>query len=150
MEASIADLSWNSIMNMHRRQNHPVRNRHLLLSSLLLAGAAFSPASYAGQVEQGREIFNLCIGCHSITPNEHRFGPSLAGVFNRPAGRLKGFEFSDSLRDTKFKWDEAHLQQWLQDEAKNMVPGTRMEFPGIANPDEVKALIAYMKTLKAK
>lgn len=126
---------------------------HRFLRGLLLAMATTCSTSYAVQadsVDRGREVFQLCIGCHSATPNENRFGPSLAGIFNRPAGKLKGYEFSDELKKEKFRWDAAHLKQWLEDEAKNMVPGTRMEFPGINNPEDLKALIEYMKTLKAK
>jgi len=119
------------------------------LTVLLIAFGAQMTA-HAGQVDQGRDMFKQCVACHSTTPGETRFGPSLAGIVGRPAGRLKGYEFSDELHAVKFKWDAAHLQQWLEDEPKNMVPGTRMEFPGISNPADLKALIAYLETLKAK
>jgi cytochrome c len=114
-----------------------------------LAAYAGTPLSAsAADVQKGREIFQLCVGCHTTTANDHRFGPSLAGLYNRPVGAVKGFAYSNALKHSKFRWSDARLRQWLSDEPKNMVPGTLMEFPGISNPDEVNALISYLKTLK--
>lgn len=75
-------------------------------------------------------------------------GPSLAGVVGRRAGQLKGYAFSESLSKVRFKWDADHFKTWLNDEPKNMLPGTRMEFPGITDPADVKALVAYLGTIK--
>ena len=111
---------------------------------------AFSGVTRADEIERGRQIFKLCEGCHSVAPGEHRYGPSLAGVVGRPAGKLRGYNFSADLGKVKFRWDAKHLNQWLGDEAKNMVPGTRMEFPGIADAGEVQALVKYLATVKAK
>lgn len=104
----------------------------------------------AASVEKGREVFKLCEGCHSLTPEEHRFGPSLAGLAGRPAGKLKGYQYSDSLQQIKFRWDAKHLRQWLEDEPKNLVPGTRMEFPGINNLDDLKSIVEFLGTLKSR
>lgn len=118
----------------------------LLFSALLV----FSGGTQANEIERGRQVFKLCEGCHSVVPGEHLYGPSLAGLVARPAGRLKGYNFSDDLAKVRFKWDAKHLEQWLGDEAKNMVPGTRMEFPGITDQSDLRALIKYLGTLKVK
>lgn len=127
----------------------PGAQRALGLSALLVAWA-MSPGARADEVAAGREAYKLCEGCHSLTPGEHRYGPSLAGVLNRPAGRLKGYQFSDALTSVRFRWDAGHLTQWLSDEPKNMVPGTRMEFPGLSDPQQVQALIRFLGTVKAR
>jgi cytochrome c len=102
----------------------------------------------ADDIEHGRNMFKLCEGCHSLVAGEHRYGPSLAGIAGRRAGQLKGYVFSDPLSKVRFNWDADHLTTWLNDEPKNMVPGTRMEFPGITDLADVKALVAYLGTIK--
>lgn len=123
------------------------KTRFSLLLCLLLS---FTGAIQANEIERGRQVFKLCEGCHSVVPGEHLYGPSVAGLVGRPAGKLKGYNFSDDLGNVKFKWDPKHLEQWLGDEAKNMVPGTRMEFPGITDKGDLQALIKYLATVKAK
>ena len=123
--------------------------RNFLLG--LFISAAFTvntTAAIAADNERGREVFKLCAGCHSIEPGVNIFGPSLAGIFNRGAGKLEGYDFSDELGVVSFKWDTAHLDEWLKDEPKNMVAGTRMEFPGISDPASRAALIGYLETLR--
>ena len=123
----------------------------LRLYIAVLGSLCSSPSvGYAADIEHGKIVFKQCEGCHSVVPGEHRFGPSLAGVVGRAAGSLKGYEFSDALTKVKFRWTAAGLSEWVSDEAKNKVPGTRMEFPGLPNPTDVNDLVAYLATLKAK
>lgn len=124
------------------------RGRALPAVAAWVAIIAAPLSATAADVQKGAELFKLCVGCHSTAPNEHRFGPSLSGVYNRPAGSVKGYAYSDALKHGKFRWNDARLRQWLSDEPKNTVPGTLMEFPGIGRPDDVSALIGYIKTLK--
>ena len=112
------------------------------------ASAATTPEALTGEAALGREVFKGCEGCHSVQPNVHLFGPSLAGIVGRPAGRLKGYTFSDALAAQKFRWTNQRLEAWLGDEPKNLVPGTRMEFPGIADRSQLHQLITYLNTLK--
>lgn len=106
--------------------------------------------SHAGDAVHGKEVFKLCKGCHSVVPGEHRYGPSLAGVVGRTAGKLKGYVYSDALAAVKFRWSEQAVVKWISDEPKNMVPGTRMEFPGMPNSQDAQDLASYLATVKAK
>ncbi|GAC1357478.1 MAG: hypothetical protein NVSMB34_12120 [Variovorax sp.] len=124
--------------------------RYLPVGLLALAALHGTPSHADATVDRGREVFKQCEGCHSVVPGETRYGPSLAGIVDRPAGRLQGYDYSDALRGAKFKWDAKHLTQWLADEPKNMVPGTRMEYPGMANAADLQALIAYLGTVKSR
>lgn len=116
---------------------------------LFQIGSANAGAEQTRQM-RGRELFRLCEGCHSLKRGEHLFGPSLAGVFNRRVGSVKGYDYSAALQQARFRWDEQHLRQWLADASANMLPGTRMEFGGIQNASDMQALIAYLKTAKEK
>ena len=42
-------------------------------------------------------------------------------------------------------WTDALLTQWLTD-PKKLVPGTKMAFPGLKKPEEITAVIAYLKS----
>lgn len=95
----------------------------------------------------GKKAFAQCASCHSTKPGENGAGPSLAGVVGRKAGTLAGFSFSDANKASGIIWDEKALDTYLTNPAK-MVPGTRMSYVGIADPDKRKALIEYLKTLK--
>lgn len=116
------------------------------LKALGLALAA--GAAGAADLERGREVFRQCEACHSTAPGEHRFGPSLAGVVGRPAGRVKGYAYSDALAAARFRWDAVRLSQWLADDSKHMLPGTRMVFAGLQDPQDVQALVAFLATLR--
>lgn len=107
-----------------------------LLSAPALASAADAPPA-----------FGPCKACHKVEAGSHGIGPSLAGVFGRKAGTVAGFKFSDPHIKSGLTWDEATLTKYLAD-PKGVIPGNKMVFVGLKNPDEIKAVIEYLKTLK--
>ncbi len=107
----------------------------LLLSSLSLARADGDPA-------KGEEIYKRCQGCHSIDRN--RIGPMHKGLFGRTAGTVPGFSYSDAMKNSGIVWSEQTLDQFLQGPRK-MVPGTKMTYAGVPDPQERADLIAYLK-----
>ena len=107
----------------------------LLVSSLSLARADGDPA-------KGEEIYKRCQGCHSIDRN--RIGPMHKGLFGRPAGTVPGFSYSDAMKNSGIVWSEQTLDQFLQGPRK-MVPGTKMTYAGVPDPQERADLIAYLK-----
>lgn len=111
------------------------------LSGTLPAGAALA----AGDLERGAQIYRSCVACHALEPGLHLTGPSLGGVWNRPAGEAEGFgRYSDALRGAGFPWDPAALDAWLEN-PQAMIEGTSMTFPGIADPDQRADLIAFLE-----
>ena len=94
--------------------------------------------------DEGNAMFQRrCGGCHS--PDRAMEGPRLRGVYGRRAGSTEGFEYSDALKNVKFSWDDDLLDKWLTD-TDALVPGNDMSFR-VANPDERRAIIAYLKSL---
>lgn len=91
--------------------------------------------------------FAMCGSCHSVTPHERRIGPSLFGVFGRKAGSEPGYAYSDAMKNAGKTWDEPTLDKFLTD-PRTDVPGTKMTFAGISNPERRQAVIDYLKTLK--
>lgn len=111
-----------------------------LALGLLVLGSATALAN--GDPVKGEEIYHRCQGCHSIARN--RIGPMHKGLFGRPAGSVPGFTYSDAMKNSGIVWNEQTLDQFLQGPRK-MVPGTKMTYAGVADPQERADLIAYLK-----
>ena len=110
----------------------------------LVAGS--SPASAAGDVAAGQDVFARCAPCHSTVPGENKVGPSLAGVFGRKSASEPGYSYSAALKALNITWDERTLDQFLANPAAD-VHGTKM-FISIPSATVREDLIAYLKTLK--
>ncbi len=116
-----------------------VRICALALAWLALGSAA---ASADGDPVKGEQIYHRCQGCHSIDRN--RIGPMHKGLFGRPAGSVPGFAYTDAMKNSGIVWSEQTLDQFLQGPRK-MVPGTKMTYAGVADPQDRADLIAYLK-----
>ncbi len=105
----------------------------------------------AGDAAHGKIVFTQsCVLCHSVTVGPQGQltsgqGPSLAGIFNRPAASLKNFNYSQALSSSGIVWSEANLDRFLTNPGA-MVPGTMMP---IMLPDATSRhdVIAYLATV---
>lgn len=89
---------------------------------------------------------NSCGACHTAelgAPN--RQGPNLFDRFGKPAGTLKGFNYSEALRTSGFIWDEATLDRWITD-AQAMRPDVVMPYRQ-ADPAKRRLIIDYLRSL---
>ncbi len=126
----------------------------LLALSLALAGCGSGnrdgePADQiAVQAAPGDRpaAFSRCATCHQIAPGRNGVGPSLAGVYGGPAAHEPTYAYSKAMRASGLVWDDATLDAYLAN-PRALVPGTKMVFPGVRDPAERAAIIAYLKTL---
>ena len=109
---------------------------------VILSLPAISLACADGDPAKGEQIYHRCQGCHSIDRN--RVGPMHKGLFGRTAGTVPGFNYSDAMKNSGIVWSEQTLDQFLQGPRK-MVPGTKMTYAGVPDPQERADLIAYLK-----
>jgi cytochrome c len=118
--------------------------RFLAIATLLAAAAAATPAM-AQDAAAGEKVFATCKICHQIGENaRNSVGPQLNGVIGRKAGTVPGYAYSPANRDSGLTWDEATFTSYIQaPQAK--VPGTKMVFPGVKDPQQIKDLIAFLK-----
>ncbi|HEX9789688.1 MAG TPA: c-type cytochrome [Kiloniellales bacterium] len=118
-----------------------------VLPTILVFFAQASGATAAGDADRGKKAFLKCVVCHSATPNVHKTGPSLAGIWGHNAGTAEGFDrYSDAIKASDIVWTDEMLDTWLRD-PHALVPGTTMNFRGIENASERQDVVAYLKRL---
>jgi cytochrome c len=116
---------------------------------VIAAFVLVAPMAHAQDVEAGKVVFRKCAACHAADTSTNKVGPHLGDVIGRIAGTVEGYTYSKAMKDAGaagLVWDEAHLSEYLV-APKAKVPGTKMAFAGIKNPDEIANLVAYLKTL---
>ena len=102
----------------------------------------------AGDAEAGKKIFEAqCSVCHSDECKDDKAAaaPSLGGVYNRIAGSNQ-FPYSNAMKKSKMKWDEQNLFGYLNAPGK-FVPGNKMSYAGLTDPQDRANLIAYLKDI---
>lgn len=102
-------------------------------------------AQSAGDPTRGEKIYERCFACHAI--DRDRTGPRHAGLFGRRAGSVPGFPYSAAMKKAGadgLVWNDVTLNAFLESPT-TYVPGTRMGYAGIKDPQERADLIAYLK-----
>jgi cytochrome c len=104
-------------------------------------------ATAAEEDDAGQVAFNThCRNCHSVKPDDNRLGPSLHNIFGAKAGQVKDFgNYSGSLT-ADITWDEPTLDKFLTD-PKSIASNTTMTpFGGVADAEQRKLIIDYLKS----
>jgi cytochrome c len=108
-----------------------------------LSGAKF--AEVTGDAAKGEAVFIQCKTCHVTDPGQNRIGPSLHQVVGRAAGTVAGFNYSPANKNSGITWSKEKLFQYLEN-PQRVVPGTKMAFAGIADPQKRADLIEWLAT----
>ena len=103
----------------------------------------------AQDVEKGQRSFNKCLPCHAVGAGaENKVGPELNGLDGRHAGAVASFNYSEANKNSGIVWNEAAFKDYIRGpQAK--IPGTKMAFAGITNPQEIDDLWVYLKQFDA-
>ncbi len=122
-----------------------------LLAALLAPGLALGLASgsaYAADADAGKSDFAAaCSICHSVQPGQNKIGPTLSGVVGRKTGSVPGYSYSPANASANLTWDNATLDKYLE-APRTMIPGTKMTYAGVKDPQKRADLISYLDTLK--
>ena len=125
-------------------------NRGRLVAIIVVVmWAMHAPMVQADDLVTGEDAFNRhCAPCH-VTKRQKAYvwlGPDLRGIFNAPAGKKEGYEYSGAFR--KFApgviWNEGNLDTWIH-HAQGLVPNSRM-LVRIPDAEERRTIIDYLKT----
>ena len=100
-----------------------------------------------GDAVQGKADFVVCKACHSPDKGVNRIGPSLWGVVGRKASTVPGYTYSAANKKSGLTWDAPTLFKYLEAPQKT-VPGTKMAFGGIKDPQKRADVIAFLSTKK--
>lgn len=133
---------------MEKMGNKQMRKFRICLfaTGAMLAFAA-APAA-AANASNGATLFSQCAICHSAAKGApNKIGPNLFGVVGRKAGTYTGFSYSAAMKNANFVWTTAKLDAYLASPAK-VVPGNKMPFAGVSDPQKRADLVAYLATLK--
>jgi cytochrome c2 len=111
---------------------------------------ALAPAQ-DGSVEAGADVFKKCRACHDVGPNaKNKVGPLLNGIIGRKAGTIDGFSYSEANKKAGsggLVWSDEVMFEYLEKPLSYM-PGTKMAFAGLKDPQDRNDVIAYLKQFK--
>ena len=100
-------------------------------------------ADLTGDAAAGETVFAQCRTCHLVEEGKNGVGPSLYGVIGREAGSIEGFNYSDANANSGITWTPEVMFEYLE-APREYMPGTRMAYPGLKNPQDRADVIAYL------
>ena len=119
------------------------------------AAATFSFAKIAellpkANPDAGEDTFKKCAACHTNTKGgENKVGPNLWNIVGRKVGQVSGFAYSDAVKSKGGDWTWESLAVYLND-PRGAIPGNKMAFAGITDPDDLADALAYLRKLADK
>ena len=127
--------------------------RALALAAAMAVACAVNAHANEGKASDGEEVFKKCRACHEVGPDaKNKLGPLLNGILGRKAGSIEGFQYSPANKkagDEGWVWTEEKLLKYLENPREAM-PGNRMAFAGLADEQDRRDVIAYLKTFSGK
>lgn len=95
----------------------------------------------------GEQLFgDNCASCHVVAAASTPDAPTLKGVVGRKIASLSDFKYSDGLKAKQGVWTDEALDAFVAS-PQTYAPGTQM-YGGASDPNDRKAIIDYLKTLK--
>ncbi|MFQ5622327.1 MAG: c-type cytochrome [Paracoccaceae bacterium] len=105
----------------------------------------------AGTMSNGeRQFSRKCSVCHSLSPGSNRrAGPTLYGLFGRPAGTVEGYPYSKAMRLSPIVWSRETINALFQLGPEHFAPGSKMPMQRIARQQDRDDLIAFLREATA-
>ncbi|MBM4197678.1 MAG: c-type cytochrome [Gammaproteobacteria bacterium] len=105
----------------------------------------------AADLNKGKVLYLQCRACHSLVPEAEsgKIGPTLYGVLGRAAGSIAGFAYSEAVQNSGITWSAEQIDAWLT-RPSQFLPGNKMVFVGIQNPQDRADIIAFIQAESAK
>ena len=100
----------------------------------------------AADAAAGQKISTRCEQCHDLSKGgPNKIGPNLWGVVGRARATHEGFSYSGAMSADHAPWTLDKLFKFLKSPAA-VVPGTKMSFAGLRNPQDRINLLAWLRT----
>jgi cytochrome c2 len=114
--------------------------------SVAAAAEKFSPEALANaDYFSGKRSFTQrCGACHTLADGgANLVGPNLYGLFDRPAGGVEGYNYSDALAESGIEWTPAELAAFLSD-PDGYLAGIKMMIPEAVPEPDLPAMISFL------
>lgn len=106
-----------------------------------------APLLAKADAAKGQADAKACQACHDLSKGGvAKIGPPLWGVIGRPVASIAGFAYSDAIKAHGGNWDYEGVNKMIAN-PKTMIPGTKMAYPGEADPHKRADILAYLQTL---
>ncbi|PWR04376.1 cytochrome C [Meridianimarinicoccus roseus] len=97
-----------------------------------------------------RQFARKCSICHTLTPGSaRRAGPTLHGLFGRPAGTVTDYSYSATLRGSDIVWSETTINALFDEGPDHYIPGSKMPMQRITEQTDRTDLIDYLRRATA-
>ena len=111
--------------------------------------AASAGAGAAQDAQKGEQDFAVCRPCHAIGPDAaNMLGPELNALDGRHSGSVPGYSYTAANKNSGIVWTQSTFTRYIQN-PQAVVPGTKMFFAGIKDPQQIKDLWAYLSQFDA-
>lgn len=111
----------------------------------LLLAAPSSLAQQPASDDAAKQAFNnSCRTCHSVKEGDNRLGPNLNKIVGRQAGSLPNYNYSSSMKEAGFVWDQDKLTRFMV-KPDEVVSGNKMQPYGGISADEAAKVVAYLQ-----
>lgn len=112
---------------------------------MLLLSAPSSIAQQPASDDAAQQAFNnSCRTCHSVKEGDNRLGPNLNKIVGRKAGSLPNYNYSQSMKEAGFVWDQDKLTRFMV-KPDEIVSGNKMQPYGGISSDEAAKMVAYLQ-----
>ncbi|WP_342739208.1 c-type cytochrome [Bradyrhizobium sp. B117] len=116
----------------------------------LLLSVPSSLAQPPASDEAAQQAFNnSCRTCHSVKEGDNRLGPNLNKIVGRKAGALPDYNYSPSMKDAGFVWDQDKLTRFMV-KPDEVVSGNKMQPYGGVSAEEAGKVVAYLQAAGAQ
>ena len=116
-----------------------------IAAAFFAAVPALADTTAAGDAAAGQKVFAVCKACHQVGDKARNVvGPTLNGLFGRPAGMVEGYKYSEANRNSGVVWDEAGFREYIKD-PKGFMPGNKMAYAGLKDEKKLSDLVAFLK-----
>ena len=113
---------------------------------MLFSSTSSSLAQQPASGEAGHQAFNnSCRTCHSMKEGDNRLGPNLNKIVGRKAGSLPNYNYSSSMKEAGFNWDQDKLTRFMV-KPDEVVSGHKMQPYGGISAEEAAKVVAYLQT----
>ncbi|MGY8632348.1 c-type cytochrome [Bradyrhizobium sp. 14AA] len=111
----------------------------------LVLSATASLAQQPASTDAAQQAFNnSCRTCHSVKEGDNRLGPNLNRIVGRKAGALPNYNYSPSMKEAGFTWDQDKLTRFMV-KPDEVVSGNKMQPYGGVSAEEAAKVIAYLQ-----